>query len=423
MYYPRELENKINKYLDKPEIIAVKGPRQAGKTTLLKKIYNCLVKKKKCLFLSFEDREKLAVFEEDIKSFKQLYIDKNEVVFLDEFQYAEKGGQKLKYLFDTTNTKFIISGSSSLELVGKTGKYLVGRMFSFELLPFSFQEFINVVNPKLKKLLQQNTKQVKKLLSFETTKLADKESLQSESIKKKLNKTLETYILWGGYPRVILAEDKEERKEVLKNILDTYLLRDIKDLLNLATDRQLVGLAKFLSLQIGNPVVYKELSNSANLNYKQVKNHLQILEETYITNKIRPFFRNKRTELVKNPKLFFLDTGLRNQLINDFSNLKLRSDKGSLMENYVCCQLKKLGFPLKFWRTKSQAEVDFIIEKGNSLLPIEVKSNLINFKVGKSLYSFIKKYSPKTALVINQNLWGKKKINNTLLYYLPGYYL
>lgn len=424
MIYERDIKKTLQRYLARREIIAIKGPRQAGKTTLLKDLYSDMAKRKKCLFLTFEKRDDLEIFEKDIENFKHLYVERYPVIFIDEFQYAKEGGQKLKYLFDTTECKFIISGSSSLELTSKTSSYLVGRLFSFHLYPFSFSEFLRINHTALFDIIQSTARKTNDLFSFS---LPNQEPLKSASLKEVLYKLLEEYIIFGGYPAVVLSKTLKEKEQVLKGILETYLLRDIKTLLALATDEELILLAKFLALQIGNISVYQELSNASKLSLLQVKRHLTILHETYLLEFILPYFVNKRTELTKNPKIYFLDTGFRNMLIGNFSPLVLRSDSGALFENYVFSQLKRkvdiIG-GIKFWRTKSGAEIDFILEKGKNTLPIEVKYSLgQTLNIGKSFYSFLQKYRPPSALIITRNIWGRKTIDNTHLYFLPAFYL
>lgn len=425
--YPRDLKARITPYLQRKEIIAIKGPRQAGKTTLMKDLYQELSQKKKCLYLTFEKRDDLELFDQDLESFKKIYTEDYQIIFIDEFQYAENGGRKLKYLFDTTKTKFIISGSSSLELTSQTGKYLVGRLFSFDLYPFSFSEFLRVKKQTLLKIIKPVSQKLELLLAEKANLLPQKEPIKAETLKKELNHLLEEYILFGGYPEVILSAKKKEKREILKGILETYLLRDIKSLLDLATDEELIKIAKFLSLQLGNLVVYQELSDVAKLSFQQVKKHLKILKETYLLELISPYFKNKRTELSKNPKVYFLDTGFRNMLIDDFSSFNLRGDAGALFEGFVFTQLKRkieaIG-GIKFWRTQSQAEVDFIIERGREVLPIEVKYSLKEKpKLGKSFYSFLKKYQPKQGIMITENFWGQKIIDNSTIYFLPAFYL
>lgn len=425
--YERDLKREILPYLSRREIIAIKGPRQAGKTTFLLDIYKEMEKKKKCLYLTFEKQADLEIFQKDIEVFKKIYADNYEVIFIDEFQYAKNGGKNLKYLYDTSNSKFIITGSSSLELTQQTGKYLVGRLLSFYLYPFSFGELLKIKKPFLYKIINPSRLTIKKIISGNYFSLPLNEPLKSEEMKKELFLLLEEYLIWGGYPAVSLAQNEAQKKVLLSGIIETYLLRDIKTLLNLATEQELLTLSKLLSLQIGNLINYEELTNVCKINFKQLKKYLNILKQTYILDFISPYFRNRRTELVKNPKVYFMDSGLNNLLAENFLALKLRTNGGALLENFVYTQLKRKIEPfdeLKYWRTKAQAEVDFIQKKGELIIPIEVKNTTSkNIKIGKSYHSFLNKYHPSLGLVITLNLWHKEKIGKTNVYFVPAYYL
>ncbi|MBS3056161.1 MAG: DUF4143 domain-containing protein [Candidatus Aenigmarchaeota archaeon] len=173
--------------------------------------------------------------------------------------------------------------------------------------------------------------------------------------------------MFGGYPRVIITEDKKEKEIVLKNIYNTYFLKEIKEILNLPDDYMLSRL----------------------LNYT-----------------------NKRTELVKAPKIFFLDNGFRNIVVKNFQPLENRQDKGFLYENFVATELVKAGFDVRYWRSKSKAEVDFVVEKSGEIAPLEIKSILSEPKITKSFHSFVGHYKPKTGYVLSEKLWkdtGKVK--------------
>ncbi|MFH1187694.1 MAG: ATP-binding protein [bacterium] len=413
MYINRQLEEKITPFLNKKEAISIIGPRQAGKTTLLKRIEEKLIKSgKKVKFITFERRSDLAIFQENIEDFKDLISD-YDCVIIDEFQYAKDGGQKLKYLYDTTKIKFIISGSSSLELTFQTGKYMVGRMADFKLLPFSFREFLSYKNKELFNLLERRI-EGDSIFDFNP-----KDGFSAE-INKKLYAMLEEYIVYGGYPAVILSDSAQEKYKMLENIVEKYLLRDIKSLLSLATEDELVKLSKFLASQIGNMVKYEELSSVSGLAYKEVIKHLNILEKTFIIRLIKPYFTNRRTELTKNPKNYFIDLGLRNYLLTDFRPAKSRNDLGAIMENYGYNLLSGLepAADLKYWRTKSKAEVDFIIEREQNIYPIEIKY-VSKRVIGKSLYSFIDKFNPKTAVILTKDYLGEEKIKNVKLKFIP----
>jgi len=195
-------------------------------------------------------------------------------------------------------------------------------------------------------------------------------------------------------------------------------------LLQLATENELTKLAKLLATQIGNLLNYKELSNSSGLNYKEILRHLEILKQTYIIDLIKPYFTNKRTEITKNPKVYFIDTGFKNLILSDFRKLDQRKDAGSLVENYVFMALKRKsdGFQnINFWRTKSKAEVDFVIQRENKIIPIEVKYSS-ETAIGKSLYSFIEKFSPSEAFILTRGFARAMKVKNCKVKFIPVYY-
>ncbi len=207
--------------------------------------------------------------------------------------------------------------------------------------------------------------------------------------------------------------------------MENYLLKDIGSLLRLATEEELITLVRFLATQVGNLVNYKELSDVSGLPYKNLLKHLNILKQTYIIDLIKPYFTNKRTELSKNPKVYFIDLGLRNLALLDFKPLDLRNDAGSLAKNYVFNSLKRRAVSfegLHFWRTKSKAEVDFVIASGQRIIPIEVRYSKAP-TIGKSLYSFINKFLPSEAYVLTKDKVGEEKIKSCRLKFIPVYYL
>jgi len=414
MYIHRELENLIKPFLKRKEILAILGSRQVGKTTFLEYLASQLKKEGKSVkFITFEKRGDLELFD-NIEDFKDIH-KKYQIVIIDEFQYAKQGGQKLKYLFDTTKIKYIISGSSSLDIKFQIARYMVGRMFKFMLWPFSFREYLSYVNNELYEIVNSR---ILSAFSFPIKKSFGPE------INSRLEKLFEEYLIFGGYPAVVLARTQKEKEKILEGILDNYLLKDIKILLQLATESELTKLAKLLATQIGNLLNYKELSNSSGLNYKELLRHLEILKQTYIIDLIKPYFTNKRTEITKNPKVYFIDTGFKNLILSDFRKIEQRRDAGSLVENYIFMALKRKGNGfqnINFWRTKSKAEVDFVIQRENKIIPIEVKYSS-EMAIGKSLYSFIEKFSPSEAFVLTKGFTRETKVKNCKVKFIPVYY-
>src|SRR3989344_5450357 len=285
IYVPRKLEETIRKYLKSKEIIAIVGPRQCGKTTLLKNVFSNL---KNASFISFDDREILNLFDNDIKSFAEIYIINKDFLCIDEFQYSKEGGKNLKYLFDNYKTKIFISGSSVSELSLHSIRYLVGRVFVFTLYPFSFEEFLSYKDNKLRAFYSHNK-------TF------------SNEVIEMINKYYSEFLVYGGYPRVVLSKTDEEKQIVLKNIINTYILKEIKEILGYKEEYKLEKLLKALSLQIGSLVSYNELCALTAYSYKELIDALSILEKTFALVRSTPFYNNKRTELTKTPKFYFLD--------------------------------------------------------------------------------------------------------------------
>lgn len=418
MYIRRELESQIKPYLKRKETLAIIGPRQSGKTTFLKHLQEEFIKLKKNIkFLTFERLADLNLFQENIEDFKDLYENYN-IVIIDEFQYARDGGQKLKYLYDTTKIKFIISGSSSLELTFQTAKFMVGRLLRFGLWPFSFREFIFSVDKELYILLERRVSDI-----F-SSKFRLDDSFGKE-LNLRIQRLFEKYVIFGGYPACTLAKTEIEKQKILEGIFESYILKDVRSLLQLASEDELIKIVRILSTQIGNLVEYKELSNAVQLNYKGLLKNLEILKQTYILDFIKPFFTNRRTELTKNPKVYFLDLGLRNWICGDFRTLDKRDDSGRIVENFVFLTLKRKEEGLRrfnFWRTKSKAEVDFVMQTPKGPVPIEVKYTA-SPTIGKSLYSFIKKFSPHKAIILTKGFIDEKKVKNCKIQFIPVYYL
>lgn len=428
-FYERELSEELKKWVDRREIFAIKGPRQSGKTTLLKILAEWLEKEKgvspgKIISLTFEDKEVLEKFTLSPKDFVGSFVEGKErhYFLLDEFHYVKDGGQKLKLLYDTLeNMKFIITGSSSLEIIALS-KYLVGRVFSFYLFPFNFHEFLNAEDRRMARIYEEKNEAVRNFI-FEGKEFEFGEDIFLDDVLKFFGK----YVIFGGYPEVIKGKDVETKRIVLKNIYETYIGREVVELLrihDIFKFRKLVGL---LSSQVGSLINYNQLASSCDSYYKEMLELLNVLEETYVIKLIRPFHRNIRTELRKNPKVYFIDLGLRNYVINNFNALEGRSDSGALVENYALLALfnmvKDFG-KVNYWRTLSKAEVDFILSTGEEIVPVEVKySSFDEPKISRSFRSFLGAYKPDRGVVLTKNFWGESKISGTKVKFVPVCYL
>jgi hypothetical protein len=435
MIIQRDLIEQIEPFLKRREFIAIVGPRQAGKTTFLKIIKDYLLKRLKIpenliKIITFEDRKLLAQFDSDPVDFVRSYYHPSQTnrtfyFMIDEFQYAKEGGQKLKLVYDTIeDIKIIITGSSSLDIKAQVGKYLVGRMLTFHIYPFNFGEFLRAKNKRLEKVYQEKNKEVIKWL-FGHTHIRQKRGRDIFTLE--MIKYYEEFCIWGGYPAVVLSKTIRERQKILNDIYNNYILKDIKGLLELATEKNLFSLTQYLSTQIGNILTYQNLGQACGLNYRQVKKHLNILKETFVSQEIRPFFKNRQKELSKNPKIFFTDMGFRNNLVENMNSLDKHSDAGAIIENTVFIRLNEISQgmgKINFWRTKAGAEVDFIFYAQGDNIPIEIKfSEFKKEKISKSFMSFINFFHPKRGIILTKDYWGKTIRDKTEILFAPVYYL
>ena len=290
--------------------------------------------------------------------------------------------------------KIIVSGSSSLELKSKISEHLTGRKHTFEIYPFSFGEFL-----KAKGVDILDKKTPGELIKFHNDELL---------------KFLIEFIVYGGYPKVILSKDKKDKIIELKEIYDSYVKKDVKYFLNVDNISGYNNLVKGLAFQIGNLINYNELSVYSGLNVRSVKKYIDYLEGTYIYKRVFPYFSNARKEVSKVPKIFAIDTGLMNYVRENLLN---KTDiSGELYENFVFGELLKNGFELKFWRKGGGAEVDFVING----IPIEVKSSkLKKTSLTKSFISYIENYKPQKAYYLNLNLYGSRIFKETEILFYP----
>lgn len=428
-YFNRELTVELKKWLDRREIIAIKGPRQSGKTTMLKILKDHLITQKKVpsdniVYITFEDRDILEAFSKDPKQYIKSYLTEKPIAkhyfFIDEFQYLKEGGQKLKLLFDIyENIKFIITGSSSLEIAEHTAKYLVGRVFSFYLYQFSFSEYLQIKPKNLQNAYAESSKRIDDFLDR-----GKRLNVKEDIFNKDFVRCFEDFVIFGGYPEVIKAKDTETKQMVLKNIYDTYITKDIVGFLRLKDISGFRAVVSLLANQVGNLVNLQTLACDSGSYFRQLKQYLSILEETFIIRQLKPYFKNRITELKKNPKLYFVDTGLRNWVVNNFNKFELRADVGNLVENVVLTSLcQKRGEDIRYWRTLGHAEVDFILKQPDRIIPVEVKYSPMKLpEINRSLKNFINVYKPARVLILNKGYFGKVRFKETEAVFAPVWY-
>jgi len=234
---------------------------------------------------------------------------------------------------------------------------------------------------------------------------------------------LEEYLHFGGYPRVVLAKTIEEKRAAIADIYQSFLEKDMAILLNIQKTDSVTNLVRILASQVGNLVNIAELSNTLGISVQTVRDYLWYLEKTYIINKVTPYFKNTRKEITKAPTYYFVDIGLRNYAANQFGHVPAFPD-GFIFQNFVYNslleQVNLAPTTIHFWRTKDKAEVDFILNTGLEVIPIEVKYSLLKQpELSRSFRSFLTKYKPTQAYIINLSLTKKVTIEKTQVSFIP----
>ncbi len=408
----RKLFSDLVSHLSQKEISMIIGPRQSGKTTLMELLKKHLEKKgERTLYLNLDIEWDRPHFESQLALLRKIELELGKqrgYVFIDEIQRKKNAGLFLKGLFDLKLPyKFIVSGSGSLELKEKIHESLVGRKRLFELTTITFDEFIH-----------------------HKTDYKYKENLAGflEIEKDKTQQLFMEYITFGGYPRVVLASEQSEKVRIIDDIYRSILEKDIAYLLKVDKTDAFRALITILSSQIGSLLNYSELSSTLNISYQTVKKYLWYAQKIFLLELLSPYARNVRKEITKSPVAYFWDLGLRNYALGIFGHLGSPSECGFIFENLVFLLLKEQirfsAIKLNFWRTKDKAEVDFILERGRNVVPIEVKyTSFKKEKIPRSLRSFIERYSPDEAYIVNLDYRKTRKINKTTLFFLPYYEL
>lgn len=406
MLYKREIQQKISDWLLKDEIIILNGPRQVGKTSLLKLLRIELKRKKigedRIFYLNLEELEILDELNSSPKNILNYIKTKNKKSYflIDEIQYLDNPSNFLKYLYDEhrDKVKLIVTGSSALELKAKLQDSLVGRKIAFKINPLCFEEF----------------------LRFKRADVLDYYHHKNipSTIQNRFKEYLDEYLLFGGMPKVVLTLDSEDKKILLKNYVNDYINKDVRYIGKVNNLLKFNQLVKILANQIGNLLNINELSNTLNMTRKEIEHYINILEHTFVLHKIVPYHKNIRSQITKMPKVYLFDIGIRNQILNNFVEPSNRSDSGCLFENFIYLELKHNinEDSIYFYRTIHKAEIDFIFEKNGVVYPIEVKYKSFNKPAGGRVLSGFRKSSKIDCAYgylvnLNLNQEAENKIN------------
>ena len=343
MYIPQKQLENLRTLIQPGKVIVIYGARRVGKTTLLRKFVENL-DQKEVLFVNGDDITARQFLEsQSIENLKD-FVGKHKYLIVDEAQYIRNVGLNLKLIVDhIPGLKVIATGSSSFDLAQNVGEPLTGRRFILKLFPLAQLEISNL---------------------------------------EKAHQTaanLENRLIYGSYPEVIITRDNNLREEYLRELVASYLFKDILALEGIRHSDKLVRLLQLIAFQIGNEVSLAEIGRQLAMSKNTVERYLDLLEKAFVIFRLTGFSRNLRKEITKNNRYFFYDVGIRNAVVGIFNPLNLRDDTGKIWENYIISEFQKsreyqrISSRFFFWRTYDRKEIDLIEEQTGKLSGYEIK--------------------------------------------------
>jgi uncharacterized protein len=340
MIIHRKLEETVIGKIGTNKVILILGTRRVGKTYLINRVSERVTGKK--MLLNAEDFDVQEVLKKRTVANYQRLINDTTLLIIDEAQAIPEIGSILKLMIDShPHLTILATGSSSLDLVNASGEPLTGRSYSYNLYPVAQLELGN--NP-----------------------------LQAQT-------DIDERLIIGSYPEIFQIYTWIEKEQYLRELINSYLLKDILSYAGIRQSYKLMDLLRLIAYQIGSEVSYNEISNQLGINKVTVENYLDLLQKVFILFKLPSYSTNHRKEISKGVKWYFYDNGIRNAVINDFRPISLRNDMGMLWENYIISERMKFnaynqaGSQLYFWRNYLQREIDLIEVKDNRIHAYEIK--------------------------------------------------
>lgn len=336
----RQLLHSLRKRQTDKKALIILGPRQSGKTTLVRQLQSEMPQP--VLWWNGDEADIRAALENATSAKLSNRIGKNKTLIIDEAQRIANIGIIIKLIIDNIpGVKVIATGSSAFELANKINEPLTGRKWEFHLFPLSFGE------------------------------MAMHQGLHEEL------RMLEHRIVYGYYPEVVKQQGDEQ--ELLRELASNYLYKDILTWENIQKPDKLEKLVQALAFQVGSEVSYHELGKVCGLDNETVEKYISLLEKAFIIFRLGPLSRNLRNEIKKSRKIYFYDNGLRNAVIHQFNPVNLRNDIGALWENFFISErMKYLEYQRifsnrYFWRTHAQQEIDYLEERDGCINALEIK--------------------------------------------------
>lgn len=340
----RDLKLILDSKIGKGKVLLLIGPRQVGKTTLFKQMIKSLAPEKKVQFWNCDESDVRQFLSDGNLAKLKSFIGNSDFIIIDEAQRVKDIGLTIKLIHDNfTNVQLAVTGSSSLDLSNTINEPLTGRKFEYNLFPFSTNELV-----------------------LNSTMLEEAKQLQNR-------------LIYGFYPDVV--NNPGEEKEILTNIVNSYLYKDIFEFKEIRKSFVIEKLVQALALQVGSEVSFNELGNLLGIDTMTVQRYVDLLEKAYVIFHLRSYSKNVRNELKKSIKIYFYDNGVRNAVISNFSPPDLRSDIGNLWENFLISERIKnnayhnINAKYYFWRTTQKQEIDFIEETDGRFFAYEFKYN------------------------------------------------
>ncbi|MCR4417843.1 MAG: ATP-binding protein [Ignavibacteria bacterium] len=334
----RQIYDQIKAKLFKQKAIIISGARQVGKTTLLRMFMDEF--KNEALYLNCDEFDVREILRDANSSKLKSIFGEKKLILIDEAQRVENIGLTIKIIVDNLSQYQVIATSSSaIGLIEEVSEPLTGRKYDFVLFPISWKEYVNHIG------------------------------------YLEANRDLENRLIYGMYPEIIMKKD--EQRELIKSITQSYLFKDIFTYKDLKKPEILEKLVKALALQIGNLVSYYEISQLLKVDAETIQRYIEILEKSFVIFRLPSFQKNMRNELSKSRKIYFYDLGVRNAVINNFLPINRRTDFGAMWENFLIVERMKnnfnsnITFNAFFWRTHQKQEIDYIEEQEGKLMAFE----------------------------------------------------
>jgi predicted AAA+ superfamily ATPase len=403
----RHLKAEIKEHLTRKEITLITGARQVGKTTLVKEIMEELKSVgERVVYFNLDIDNHFSFFNTQETFLGRIYLEIgiSGYVFIDEIQRLENAGIFLKGLYDRELPyKLVVTGSGSMELKEKIQESLAGRKRIFEMMPVNFVEFVN----------------------YRTGyKYEDKLNLYFDLEKEQTLLFLKEYLNFGGYPAVVTEAIFQEKIKVMDDIFRSYIEKDLVYLMRIEQPELFKYLIKVLAVLSGRLINYTELARQVNISVPTFKKYLWYAEKTFTLHPVTPWYTNPLKEITKSSIVYFNDLGFMNHTQGIMGKLQDPVQFGFVFQNFVFLILKEAcrwkNCSVHFWRTSDKAEVDFVLDQGTKTIPAEVKfGEVFNRSVSRSFRSYIEKYKPVEAWIINRSISDQMTINQTLVKFMP----